>query len=244
MRVGIIADIHGNLVALEAVLEELARVGVDRVICLGDVAALGPQPREVARRLRALDVPCVLGNTDAWNIDLELLERDSDSPVIRDSVRWSTEQLTADDPNWLRSMPMTRQITLDSDDSLVIFHGSPRSNEAVLSATTPGEDLDELFVEYDATLFAGGHSHIQLLRRHGNLRLLNPGSVGLPGTGPGTPGLPINERVCWAEFAIIDTAHGLSIDLRRLPLDADALRVSVADSEIPHPEWWLARWAL
>jgi putative phosphoesterase len=239
----VIADIHGNWMALEAVLGELERLGVDRLVCLGDVAALGPRPREVVRRLRELDVPCVLGNTDAWNIDLALLERESDTAVVQDMVRWSTAQLAADDLDWLRSFPLTRQIALGGE-SLVMFHGSPHSNNAVLAATTPGEELDELFAGYDATLFAGGHTHIQLLRRHGDLRLLNPGSVGLPGTGPGTPGLPVNERSCWAEFAIVDTSRGVSVDLRRLPLDADALRASVLGSELPHPEWWIERWAL
>src|SRR5882724_189823 len=66
MRIGLIADIHGNLLALETVLDELAREGVNELICLGDVASLGPQPAEVLARLRALGCPVVMGNTDAW----------------------------------------------------------------------------------------------------------------------------------------------------------------------------------
>ena len=244
MRVGLIADIHGNLVALDAVLAELERAGVDRLICLGDIAALGPRPQAVVRRLRALDVPCVLGNTDAWNIDLGLLARESTSPVVQECVRWSTAQLATDDLDWLREFPMTRRIELGAGHALLVFHGSPHSNNAVLAATTPGEELDALFAGEAAMLLAGGHTHVQMLRRHGRFRLLNPGSVGLPGTGPGTPGLPVNEHVCWAEFAMIDTARGLSFDLRRLPLEPDALRASIAGSGMPHPEWWLARWQL
>ena len=66
MRIGLIADIHGNLIALETVLAELAREPLDQMVCLGDVAALGPQPGEALARLRALGCPVVMGNTDAW----------------------------------------------------------------------------------------------------------------------------------------------------------------------------------
>ena len=66
MRIGLIADIHGNGIALDVVLAELARERVDEIICLGDVAALGSQPREVLARLRAIGCPVVMGNTDAW----------------------------------------------------------------------------------------------------------------------------------------------------------------------------------
>ncbi len=66
MRIGLISDIHGNLLALEVVLQELAQEQVDQIICLGDVGALGPQPRQVIERLRYLHCPVILGNTDAW----------------------------------------------------------------------------------------------------------------------------------------------------------------------------------
>jgi predicted phosphodiesterase len=66
VRIGLIADIHGNSVALETVLTELTRERVDRVVCLGDVAVLGPEPAAVMALLRELAFPVVMGNTDAW----------------------------------------------------------------------------------------------------------------------------------------------------------------------------------
>lgn len=65
MKVALISDIHGNAVALEAALAAIEEEGVDRVVCLGDVAATGAQPRQVIRRLRELGCPVVMGNTDA-----------------------------------------------------------------------------------------------------------------------------------------------------------------------------------
>jgi predicted phosphodiesterase len=242
VRLGVIADIHGNLLALDAVLAVFERLDVADIVCLGDVAALGPEPRGVVRRLRERGISSVRGNTDAWNLDAALLDRESTSDVTKAIVRWNTAQLEPDDLDWLRDQPLTRSIALGAGVDLVAFHGSPRSCNEVLSATTPAGDLDELFPG-DAAIYAGGHTHIQLLRRHAGYRLLNPGSVGFPGVGPGTTDLPVNDGVAWAEFAVIDTTDGLSIDLRRLPLDIDALRASVRDSSMPHADWWLSRWA-
>jgi len=70
MRIAIIADIHGNLTALEAVLADLEDTGADRVVCLGDVAATGPQPHETVARLRALGCPVVMGNTINGDVEL------------------------------------------------------------------------------------------------------------------------------------------------------------------------------
>ena len=62
MRIGLISDIHGNLVSLTSVLADIDRAGVDQTVFLGDVAAIGPQPCEVLERLRALGPPCIMGN--------------------------------------------------------------------------------------------------------------------------------------------------------------------------------------
>ena len=100
MRIGLIADIHGNLFALDAVLAALARIGMDELICLGDVAALGPQPREVIERLRALRCPVVMGNTDAWHLDPALAEGSSAPvlaicPVVRGATHSGRSRLRA-----------------------------------------------------------------------------------------------------------------------------------------------------
>ncbi|MCB0291188.1 MAG: metallophosphoesterase, partial [Calditrichaeota bacterium] len=75
MKIALISDIHGNLTALEAVLADIRRRGADRIICLGDLATLGPQPREVIARLRELDCPGIMGNHDAALLHLEAAAR-------------------------------------------------------------------------------------------------------------------------------------------------------------------------
>src|SRR5215469_17042356 len=108
-KIAIIADIHGNLPALEAVLAEIAAEGVERVVCLGDVATLGPQPREVIARLRAQGCPVVMGNTDA---DLLALGPSAGATPVDDwrneeFDQWCAAQLTDDDRAYLRSFQPT-----------------------------------------------------------------------------------------------------------------------------------------
>jgi len=99
MRIGVIADIHGNLVALDTVLARLAAGGVDEIICLGDVAALGPQPVEVLARLHALRCLVVMGNTDAWllNFPTDEFTDDPANRAMRAITEWCDARLSPAD---------------------------------------------------------------------------------------------------------------------------------------------------
>ncbi|HEU5327039.1 MAG TPA: metallophosphoesterase family protein [Thermomicrobiales bacterium] len=243
MRMGLIADIHGNLVALDAVLADLARDQLDRLVCLGDVAALGPQPAEVIARLRTLDCPSLLGNTDNWL--LSGTPAHLASTPFATITSWCAARLTEADWAYLRACPRTLSVDLAGGQQLLCCHGSPRSYDDVIAATTPDMDLDTMLAGYPATIIAGGHTHIQLLRQHGATRVINPGSVGLPGIGPGDPRLPVNQQVCWAEYALLtlDPGH-VSIDLRRLPLDPAQLDAALLNSAMPDADWWRNLWSL
>jgi putative phosphoesterase len=245
MRIGLIADIHGNLAALDAVLAHLEGDQVDHLVCLGDVAALGPQPGAVIARLRDLGCPCVLGNTDAWLIpDPPLVAEPATTVPVAGLTRWCADQLSAADLDFLQALPPTSEISLDHGRTLLAFHASPRSLDDVVAATTSVAELQTMLAGYEADVLAGGHTHIQLLRRFGQRHIVNPGSVGLPGVGPGGPALPVNERVDWAEYALIDTSgNGLTIAFRRVPLDVAEMLAIAAASGMPHLDWWAARWS-
>lgn len=245
MRIGLIADIHGNLVALDAVLATLDGAGLDRLICLGDVAALGPRPAETLTRLRERGCPIVLGNTDAW-----LLATPPDDPTARSSppvaalTRWATARLGDADRAQLRACPAILTVPLGDGRDLLCCHGSPRSYDEVIAATTPDDELAAILGGYDAAIIVGGHTHIQLLRRHDKRLIVNVGSVGLPGVGPGTPDLPVNRDVAWAEYGIIDASgNAVSIDLRRLPLDLTAVLADARAAGMPEYPWWRGLWA-
>ena len=176
----IFGDIHGNLEALEAVLADVKKTGVGELVCLGDVASFGPQPRETLRRVQALKCPVVMGNADWELLDASTREtlKTLDTTFF-DIASWCAEQLAEEDRAFIRrTFKPTVRLTLENL-SILCFHGSPRSYNDVIVATTPAETLAELFQER-APLMFGGHTHTQLLRRFGEVTFINPGSVGLP----------------------------------------------------------------
>ncbi|MGZ3666428.1 MAG: metallophosphoesterase family protein [Ktedonobacterales bacterium] len=242
MRIAFLADIHGNLVALETVLQEVAKEPIDQMICLGDVAALGPQPREVVERLRELQCPVILGNTDAWLLATQG-EKTSDSAVLRAITSWCAEQLTANDREYVRSFSPVLELPLDEGRSVLCYHGSPRSFDDVIAAITPDAVVKEMLAGFAASVMIGGHTHIQMLRRYEDGMLVNVGSIGLPGVNAGSPELPNNRHVHWAEYGVLSIESGrLSIDLRRTPLDMTAVLNAAERSGMPHGEWWKQKW--
>ncbi|GCE07467.1 metallophosphoesterase family protein [Dictyobacter aurantiacus] len=239
MRIALIADIHGNLVALETVLRELARESIHHIICLGDVAALGPQPHEVIVRLRQLGCPVVLGNTDAWLMG----DSASDTKTLRAITRWCIEQLTHEDRDYLRSFVPWLALPLDEGRTLLCYHGSPRSFDDVIAAVTPEATVEKMLAGHSAAVMVGGHTHIQMMRRYRDAHLVNVGSIGLPGVNAGSPELPDNQHVRWAEYGVLIVEQGrLSIDLRRIPLDLPAILAACQNSTMPHQDWWLQKW--
>ena len=232
-RLALISDIHGNAVALDTVLADVARHDVEQIVCLGDLAAGGPQPREVIARLRELGCQAVRGNADGWLLDGLPSGRSEETHRLRDVVGWARVRLAPDDLDYLAALPAT--LTLIADGvTLLCFHGSPRSDVESLLARTPEHELDEAFGAAEASVLAGGHTHLQLLRRHRDRLLVNPGSVGLPlGSLTVSPiALPLPA---WAEYALVQDEGGLEISFRRLPVDVDAL--AAATVPMPCPTW-------
>lgn len=242
MRIALIADLHGNFIALETVLQELAQEPIDQIICLGDVAALGPQPHEVVDRLRQLQCPIILGNTDAWLLASPGAQT-SDSAILRAITAWCAEQLTPEDVAFLKTFVPTLELPLDEGRTLLCYHGSPRSFDDVLAAITPDAVVQQMLAGRAATVMVGGHTHIQMLRRYEGAFLVNVGSAGLSGINAGSPELPSNRQVHWAEYGVLGVDAGrLSIELRRTPLDMTEVLNAGARSEMPHREWWLHLW--
>lgn len=240
MRVALISDIHGNLVALEAVLAGLEQEPVDRIVCLGDVAATGPQPRAALARLQALDCPVVMGNTDDWLLNPEPWPaEDEDARAVLEVELWGASQLTEKERAFIRSFRPMVEVELGQRQTLLCYHGSPQSYTDVIRSTTPEEALVGFLAKADAGVLAGGHTHEPMVRVIGEKLLINPGSVGLPRIqADGEVWNPL-----WAEYAVVEATDGrLHVELRREPVDFERLRDSVAESDMPHAGLWLRDW--
>lgn len=233
MRIAVISDIHGNCVALDAVLTEIRTSEVDRIVCLGDAIQGGPQPKETVERLRSIGCPIVMGNSDDWLIKEESDFREPTSQEVRDVRKWTISKLNSTDLAHLRSYQSTVKIPLDSDITLLCFHGSPLSYDDVLLPDTPKEDWDKLLGPFSPAIMTGGHTHMQQMRRVREGLFFNPGSVGFAYDSFLPPGKM--ELDPWAEYVILSyDRKRLHVEFRRAPFDEKLLIKIIGESGRPH----------
>jgi len=243
MRIALISDIHGNLVSLDAALADIEQEKVDQIVCLGDVATLGPRPREVLQRIKDLNCPCIVGNHDQFLLQPHLLSDYMDAPWFAESIAWCVERLDDRDFEFLRSFQPLLEIPLDETHNLLCFHGSPKSNTDIILAMTPPTNVDELLGGYKATVMAGGHTHMQMMRQHKGIMLINTGSVGMPFEQALFVHAP--RYLPWAEYAIVNFVRGVvSVDLRRVPVDVEMVRQTAANTAFPDAVDWSKNWLL
>ncbi len=240
MRIALISDIHGNGTALEAVLDDIHKQQVDSIICLGDVATLGPQPKETLDRIRGLKCPCILGNHESALLEPEKALYYHIAPHLMPSLEWCADRLSTDDFEFMRSfLPVTEVPLDDGAHSMLCYHGSPLSNIDNIFPDTPMDQLDKFFAgDTDYRILAGGHTHFQLLRQYRGRPVVNPGSVGsaffAPSLSPTRPTL-----LPWAEYALIQATEGVvSVDLKRVAFDLDAFLAILDASGLPMKDWW------
>ncbi len=221
MRLALVSDLHGNELALEAALADAGSAGFDQLVCLGDVATLGPRPSRVLARLKELRCACLLGNHDEFMLEPKLVESYSPIPTLVASVHQTREALSSAELDFIRGFRRTLPI-----GDVLLFHGTPRSNMEDLLASTADTQVDEMLAGHRAVVFAGGHTHLQLVRQHRGALIVNSGSVGAPFREFASHGPPV--ILPQAEYALIEVDRGrVSVDLRRVPLDPHALRAQV-----------------
>ena len=234
MRIAVMGDIHANLPALRAVIDDVARIGADALYCVGDVVGRGPHPNEVVDELRRLEVPTVQGNWDeAIGMDREqtaaawaTAESEAEGNA---SMRWSAETLTEEHKAWLRQLPQTLRLTLDGR-SIFLFHGSPLKASEYLWASRPSRVLARIASDEADDLFCFGHTHEAFHRVVGQAHFVACGSVGCGTNGDararyaviyiGEPDIAVGFRsVDYDHVAVVRdmAAIGRSIDLLREP---------------------------
>jgi predicted phosphodiesterase len=242
MRTALISDVHGNAVALDAVLTDLEREPVDQVVCLGDMVQGGSQPAAVVRRLRELACPVVLGNADAFLLDPDAGEEAKTERQL--AVReWTLAQIGHDGTTFIGTFRPTLDISLGDGRRLLAFHGSPTSYDDIVLPHLEEDEFRRLLGPAAADVLAGGHVHLQWLRRYGDSTFVNPGSVGLAydHTQPDdTDDLRVDAI---AEYARLDVdGDRLQIAFRRIPFDRDAVLAAIDASGMPHADELRASW--
>ncbi len=235
MRTALISDVHGNAVALEAVLADLERNPVDQVVCLGDMIQGGSQPAEVVQRLRGFAWPVVLGNADAFLLDADAGEEEKTERQL--AVReWTLAQIGADGVAFIETFQPTLDVPLGAERMLLAFHGSPTSFDDIALPHLEEDDFRRLLGPPAADVLAGGHVHLQWLRRYGASMFVNPGSVGLAYDHAQADDEDLRVDAI-AEYARIDVdGDTLQIAFRRVPFGRDAVLAAIDASGMPHAD--------
>jgi predicted phosphodiesterase len=214
LTVAALYDVHGNLPALEAVLEE---VDADLILVGGDVVA-GPWPAETLGRLRALGdrVRFIRGNADREVVEPSREGRAGGPPPgVMEFVR---ERLTVDQLEFLAAVPLTETVTVGGLGDVLFCHATPRSDEELLTRISPDERWLVALAGVEATVVVCGHTHVQFDRMIGGYRVVNAGSVGMP-----------YEREPGAYWLVL----GPDVELRRTACDVPDISSSGWPEEWP-----------
>jgi putative phosphoesterase len=197
MRVAAIYDVHGNLPALEAVLQEIRHAAVDQIVVGGDVVP-GPMPRETLTHLRDLSIPVrfIQGNGEA----AVLAEMAGTDPgklpeQAREAVRWTARQVSADDERWMAGWPATVRLKIQGLGEVLFCHATPRSDTEIFTCLTAENRILTAFAGVDVPVVVRGHTHMQFDRTIGRIRVVNAGSVGMPFGEPGADWLMLGPNV-------------------------------------------------
>lgn len=213
MSVAALYDIHGNLAALEAVLEELRAEKVDRIVVGGDVVP-GPMPRQCIDLLLGLDTPVqfIRGNGERAVIAaMNGVELDPMPEQALEAVKWVARELGQRYGQLLAKWPESVRLHVNGLGKVLFCHATPRNDAEVFTRLTPEEPLQPIFDVSDAATVVCGHTHMQFDRLVGGVRVLNAGSVGMPFGKPGA---------CWlllgTEIALRRTAYDLAEAAERI----------------------------
>jgi putative phosphoesterase len=244
MRIAVFSDIHGNVIALDAVLADARALGVEQIWALGDFCAIGPEPAAVLEKLAELDnTMCTRGNTDRYVVTgegppptLETVRSDPELiPTfagIAASFAWTRGYLTARGwLDWLERLPLELRIETPAALRILAVHASPGTDDG--DGVHPGRSNAELrtaLAGADEDLILVGHTHEAMVRQLGRTTVVNLGSV----SNPRLPDLR-------ASYVLLEvSADGCTIEPRRVPYDHAAFAESVRKSGHPAAEFILS----
>lgn len=233
MRIAVIADLHANLPALRAVLEDVLALACERIWCVGDVVGRGPHPSEVIAELRRFDVLTVQGNwDDAVGVRREHAGVSWATPEAeaagRASLAWTIERTTDDERAWLRQLPAAHRFIAE-ERSVLLFHGSPLRQNEYLWRDRPSRVFARVASDQGDDLLCFGNTHEVFHRFVGKSHFVAAGSVGCG-----------SEEDRSARYAVIDMTHAeLMVNFRSVPYDHAAVDHDMREAGLSPSLLWV-----
>lgn len=222
-RIAALYDLHGNLPALEAILVECERLGVELLVVGGDVFP-GPLARECLALLRGQRLPCRFLRGNGEN---EVLSARAGRPLTRvpeayrAPLEWHARELPDDEAAWIEGWPASFELELAELGRVLFCHATPRDDNELFTGLTPADRLAPAFADVRAPLVVCGHTHMPFDRRVGALRVVNAGSAGMPFGRTG------------ADWLLL----GPDVELRHTDFDLDVALARLRVSAFPQPDF-------
>ncbi len=210
-RLAVLSDIHGNSIALEAVLQDLAPFEIDQIVLMGDQINWGPFSAQVVERIVREGWLVIRGNNEFYLLDYNTPRAPAawSDPERFPLLPWIYRQLNGRWQGVIAGWPDSLSLRFPDAPPLRVVHGSPRSNQEPIFASTPEPEIEAMFAGVEETTIVAGHTHLIIDRRVGRWHIVNPGSVGNPVDGFST-----------ASYMLLDgDAEGWHATLRRVPFD-------------------------
>lgn len=229
-RVAALYDIHGNLPALEAVIEEVGRLNVDAIVVGGDVLP-GPMPRECLELLHHTGIRTLFIHGNGESAALESLRGGALEKVplaFRPAVAWSASQIPDDYADAMRAWPLTVLLHIEKVGETLFCHATPRNDTEIFTRLSPDERIRSVMAGVHADVVVCGHTHMQFDRRADSVRVVNAGSIGMPFAAPGAYWLLL----------------GPDIQLRRTGYDLDAAAERLRHTDFPGAQQFVERQVL
>lgn len=225
MRIAVISDIHGNQLALEAVLRDLEQQPrCDQLVIAGDLCLNGPRPREVLQTVRDLRCPVIQGNVDLETVN----QAPEKGEKKRNTVSWTREQIGQSGIDFLASLPFSYRATNPAGRDLLIVHANPLNLEDALFPNADDETLERLLGELDTQVgaLAFGHLHIAYTRRWRGLQLADVASCGIP-----------RDEDLRAAYGILAWQNEQwEAEIRRVPYDVQAAVKQIKSCGMPNAD--------
>jgi putative phosphoesterase len=225
--VAVITDVHANLPALQASLERIEQLGVERIFCGGDLVGYGPHPNEVCALIEERGIPTIYGNYDyAIARDLEdcgcAYVTQHDRELGRQSVEWTLAHSDQRSKDFMRGLPFDLRFEV-SGQRVRLVHGSPRKVNEYLFEDKPARTFERIAAGAHCDLLVFGHTHQPWIGGYGGVLFVNCGSVGKPKDG--------DPR---ASFAILEPdGNRAAVRIERVEYDARSVARQVVSAGLP-----------
>lgn len=212
MKIAVLSDIHGNMFALRAVLEDMKQFNVERIFCLGDLAMAGPEPNKTIDYVRTQDWTVIQGNTDemiaCYSGDVYNAVK-AGASIMANALEQDVKEISDENKKYLKNLPINKCVEIEGLKILLV-HGSPRRNNENIFPNMDMNIIEDIFNEVDADVVFCGHTHMPCgYQTNSKVTIVNDGSVGRPFTE--------NPKAC---YVIADINNG-NIEIEHRMIDYD-----------------------